>query len=266
MRRIAATTIAALAAACGLAGAQQPATPPVVTIAMAPGSAEVTGFDGKSGPITFRVTTSSGQRAFMLMELRDGVTAPEAQDIARDAKSARQLERAGRFVASGIATANVPYVTTVALTTGEYAVFDFTRTASVRAVLNVGSQANATVVPQPQATIGLADYRFEGNKTLPAIGTIRVESRGARIHHALLYRLKKGASQAKALKAVRQGKETVPGSSGGGTLVELVSAATVNDVQARYLPGRYILACFVTDGTGRKKHSQRGMARAVRLR
>ena len=47
----------------------------------------------------------------------------------------------------------------------------------------------------------------------------------------------------------------------------LISGGAVNDTEVHFAkPGKYLLACFFSEGQHRKPHSARGMVRAVTVR
>src|SRR3712207_2545080 len=136
MRRLAVTVSAVTAFACPVspASAQEPEPPPIVNITINATDMEVVGEESLvSGPVRLRVRVPGrAERAFVLFELKAGVTREEAERAAPRIEEPADAERLGRFVASSIINGGDTYETTLTLRDGNYVLIDFTRRAVVR--------------------------------------------------------------------------------------------------------------------------------------
>ncbi len=68
------------------------------------------------------------------------------------------------------------------------------------------------------------------------------------------------------LRQLRQGEDEIAGLGQATEPLGLVSGDTVNDVEVRFQPGRYVLVCFYGDRESQNRpHSTLGMARGFRV-
>ena len=107
--------------------------------------------------------------------------------------------------------------------------------------------------------------------TLPRSGVIRFENRGQRLHFAVAFRLRPGASRPAAIRALLRNQERRL----GRLILErqafeplgVVSGGSVGDVEVNFRrPGNWVFACFLSDGEGGAPHNTLGMAKAFRVR
>jgi hypothetical protein len=250
-----------------IAGAQQ--APPLIEVTVNKSDMEVVGEESLSaGPTRLRVTVpGKAERAFVLFELKAGVTREEVERAAPEIEHPADAEKFGRFVASSIIDGGQTYETTLTLRDGNYVLIDLTRRPAVRDGFTVGLSPNQADPLNPDATITLEDYKFGGDTVLPRRGILRIENTGRRIHHALAFRLRRGVSGRRVVRQLRGGGEPRRAFAGqASALVELVSSGAVNDVKTSARRGRYVLVCFVSNSRRGKPHAQLGMVRAVRFR
>jgi hypothetical protein len=263
---------AAAATATGIvaaAGAQE--APPTVTVTMAAKSATIQGADAlKSGSTRLVVKASGkGERGVIFFQLKPGVTREEMTEAAPKIQNPADARRYGTFIASAFVQGAQRYATTVNLPAAEYAVIDFSREkAVVRGAFTVGQEAGTATAPTPAATISMRDYRFSGPSTLPRNGVLQVDNDGKKLHHALVFPLRKGTRTSKVLADLKKGKEPSSKIFAGPpqALVELVSPGTKNAVEAKLQPGKNLLVCFISDGEKKPPHAALGMAKIVTVR
>jgi hypothetical protein len=118
--------------------------------------------------------------------------------------------------------------------------------------------------------VRFVDYGFRGDSTLPRNGVVRFENRGRAPHFAVAMPLRKGVDSKAAVRALRKNQEKRFERMMGGAPSEpqgLITGGAVNDVEVRFAKrGKYVLACFFSDGPRAKPHSARGMVRAVTVK
>jgi hypothetical protein len=267
-RRIAAAAVAVGALGGGaavVAWAQD--APPTVEVTVSKGKITVAGADAlKTGPTRFHFTAKGGEKGVVLMRLEEGVTQEEAAAAAKRIRNPNAAEKYGTFVASGFFQKE--YAATVNLEDADYAFIDVSKDPVWRGGFRAGPEAGTAVAPTPSATVELRDYRFGGDKVLPAgDDPIRVENVGDVMHHAIAIPLTRRANGKRIVRQIKRGQEPRKGIAGPpGALVEAVSGGTSSDVEAGLRKGRYVLACFLQDTAKSKPHAALGMVRLVRAR
>lgn len=268
-RLIAAGAAAAALAGAGavVVGAQEPA--PTVAVTVTPSKMTVSGAEAlRPGPV--RLTFESpGRRArdFTVFELKQGVSVDEVQRRLRTLRSALTAERYGKLVAGGGVARGASYTTTFEARAGTYLLLDTTQQPALRAQFTVAGDAGTAAVAEPDRTVGLREYRFDMPATLPRRGVVRFANRGDELHFALALRLRSGTSTSRVVRQLRQGREDIAGLGAATEGLGLVSGDTVNDVEVRFQPGRYVLVCFYGDSESRNRpHSSLGMARGFQVR
>ncbi len=277
--RIIVAVLAVLAGAgllAGLSAAQAP--PPTITVTLGAGSAvTLAGAEAPAaGPTRFEVR-AEGRRPspFNLLALRPGETeATLRQAVLRAGRTPTAVKRVAIFELSGSATGAAPYVTTVDLKPGVTYValtghdprrFRYTQ-------FTVAGTASGAVRPTPAATVGLYDYAFGMPSTLPRRGTVRFENRGDRLHIAVAFPLRRGASRVAAVRAFLRNDERRIGrlidERGITEPVGIVSGGAVNDVEVNFpRAGNYVMVCFLEDGErGAPPHNTLGMVTPFRVR
>jgi hypothetical protein len=261
----------------GLSAAQAPT--PTVTVTLGPGSGiTVAGAEAlAAGPTRFEVR-GQGRRSsnFGLVALRPGQTlATLRQAVARSQRSPTPVKRVATFEASGSATGAAPYVTTVDLKPGvTYVAANVgERPQAFRyAEFTVGTTPSGAVRPAPAATVGLYDYAFGMPSTLPRRGTVRFENRGDRLHIAVAFPLRRGASRVAAVRAMLRNDFRRAGrlidERGITEPVGIISGGAVNDVEVNFpRAGNYVMVCFIEDGErGNPPHNSLGMVTPFRVR
>jgi len=263
--------------ATGLGAAQAP--PPTVTVTLGPGPAvSVSGAENlPAGPARIEFRTEGRRPASgSLVALRPGQTLDAVQRAVRQSEeSFAPLKRVVTFEAGGSALRGAPYATTVDLKPGVTYVAANTsgNPRNFRyATFTVGTAAGGAERPAPAATVGLYDYAFGMPATLPRRGTVRFENRGERLHIAVAFPLKRGASRTAAVRALINNREKRLGKLIVGRDVRdvlgLVSGGSVNDVEVNFpRTGNYVLACFISDGEpGSPGHNKIGMVTPFRVR
>jgi hypothetical protein len=107
---------------------------------------------------------------------------------------------------------------------------------------------------------------------LPRRGVVRFENRGERLHIAVAFPLRRGASRTAAVRALLRNQEKrferLADVRRATEQLGVVSSGAVNDVDVAFSrPGNYVLACFIEDGErGNPAHNELGMAKAFRVR
>lgn len=105
------------------------------------------------------------------------------------------------------------------------------------------------------------DFSFEAPTTVPGgLVRIRLVNRGAHWHHALLVRLD-STSAGGYLAAAQAGDSLPPGGEDVGG-PPLVAAGDSSEVLLELQPGRYLLTCWTSGGTG-ASHIKAGMLREL---
>jgi hypothetical protein len=266
--------MAAGAAAAALAGAgavvlDAQETAPTVAVTVTPSKMTVTGAEAlRPGPVRLAFE-SPGRRArdFTVFELKEGVGVDDVQRRLRTLRQAVDAERYGKLVGGGAVARGASYATTFEAKAGTYLLLDTTQQPVLRAQFTVDSEQGTAVAPEPDQTVGLREYRFDLPATLPRRGVVRFANRGEELHFALALRLRRGTSTSRVVRELRQGREEIAGLGQGTEPLGLVSGDTVNDVEVRFQPGRYVLVCFYGDRESRNRpHSTLGMARGFRVR
>ncbi len=278
--RIAVAVIAVLAGVgllAGLSTAQAPT--PTITVTLGPNFAiSLVGAEAPAaGPTRFEVR-AQGRRpsTFNLIALRPGQTLATLRQAAlRSRRTPTPVKRVGTFEAGGSATGAAPYVTTVDLRSGVTYVGvtggEDPRTFRY-AQFTVGGTASGAVRPTPAATVGLYDYAFGMPSTLPRRGTVRFENRGERLHIAVAFPLRRGASRVAAVRAFLRNDERRIGrlidERGITDPVSILSGGAVNDVEVNFpRTGNYVMVCFLQDGErGNPEHNTLGMVKPFRVR
>jgi hypothetical protein len=268
-RFMAAGTAAAALAGAGVVvvSAQEPA--PTVAVTVTSSKMTVSGAEAlRPGPVRLALE-SPGRRArdFTVFELKQGVSVDDVQRRLRTLRAADAAERYGKLVGGGAVARGASYTTTFEAKAGTYLLLDTTQQPALRAHFTVGGEQSTAVAAQPDRTVGLREYRFEMAATLPRRGVVRFANRGEELHFALALRLERGTSTGSVVRQLRQGRERIAGLGVGTEPLGLVSGDTVNDVEVRFQPGRYVLVCLYGDRESRNRpHSTLGMARGFRVR
>lgn len=268
-RFVAAGVAAAALAGTGavVVGAQEPA--PTVAVTVTPSKMTVSGAEAlRPGPLRLAVE-SPGRRArdFTVFELEEDVSVDDLQRRLRTLREADDAERYGKLVGGGAVARGASYTTTFEAEAGTYVLLDTTRQPAIRAEFTVGGEQGTAVAPEPDRTVGLREYRFEMPATLPRRGVVRFANRGEELHFALALRLKRGTSTGSVIRQLRRGRDDIPGLGTATEPLGLVSGDTVNDVEVRFQPGRYVLVCFYGDRKSQNRpHSTLGMVRGFQVR
>jgi len=229
-----------------------------------------------AGPtrFVFRNTNRRGPAEISMAALRPGVTVQRLRQALRNRRvTPASLKRIMSFEAGGFAAPRGTYTTTVDLkpdTTYVVANIGDNPAEAPITAFTVGSPGTATR-PTPDAVVGLYDFAYAMAPTLPRNGVVRFENRGERVHIAVAFRLRRGASRPAAVRALirnqerRLGRLTVE----RDTLEPqgIVSGGAVNDVEVNFRrPGNWVFACFLSDGERGASHNTLGMVKAFRVR
>ncbi len=260
--KILAAAGAALALGAPVAGA---APTQQATLTINAGRSGIEGLNGSGWTtITVKADKASDFGIVALNEGKDtGIFANTIDELAPD-----QLGSWGKWIVGGSTSPRQPYVTTVNLTPGQYAVVTFGKKSNTW-VGGFGVRDVATVAEEPAsgATVQLRDFRFVAPKQMTAGAGIKVVNEGRQLHELVLARVK-GQPIAQAVKLAKQGKFGKIKLTGmPSQLVGLVSSGTTNIVQPKLTPGQYLLVCAYADKHSRNKpHSMLGMAQAITVR
>ena len=124
---------------------------------------------------------------------------------------------------------------------------------SPSASFTVGQASSGASAPTPAATVGVYDFAYGMPATLPRRGVVRFENRGQKLHIAVAFRLRPGASRPAAVRALIRNQERQL----GRLIVErdvieplgLVSGGAATDVEVNFpRTGNWVFACFISDG------------------
>jgi hypothetical protein len=266
--------LAALGISAAIGSAQGAA--PTIDVSVAPRAVTFNTQGIAAGPtrFVFRNTNRRGPAEISMISLRPGVTVQRLRQALRSRNvTPAALKRIVIFEAGGFVGPRGSYTTTVDLKPNTtYVVANIGRNpaTSPMTAFNVGSPGTA-VRPTPDAVVGLYDFAFAMRPTLPRRGVVRFENRGERIHIAVAFRLRRGASRAAAVRALVRNQERKL----GRLTVErdtiepqgIVSGGAVNDVEVDFRkPGNWVFACFMEDGEGGAVHNTLGMVKAFSVR
>ena len=273
---VAVSLLALTLGAVGLVSAQTPA--PTLTIDLGTSRITVQGADGMpSGPtrVVFR-NTGRGAADAGLAAMRPGRTINDfRRALPTLERGFGQIQRVVSFEAGGAVEPGASYTTTIDLRPNTNYVAARVPSDLRKTVLQqftVGAQANGAARPTPDATVGVYDYAYGMPETLPRQGTIRFENRGQRVHIAVAFPLRPGASRTAALRALIANDEKRLGrlinERGIREPLGVVSGGTVNDVAFNFpRAGNWVFACFLEDGEpGNPEHNTIGMVKAFRVR
>jgi hypothetical protein len=271
---IAGVATLALAGVAAVAGAQE--APPTVTVALGKTAVTVTGAEAlKAGPTRFEFSVADGkEQVGELFALNPGKTVADLEEaLPKGPGAALQLGSLEAGVT--LLSRNDERALTVTLEPGvTYAALQVTADNPEKWVFStftVGQETSTAVGPTPDARVRMVDYGFRGSKTLPRNGVVRFENRGNAPHFVVAFPLRKGADSKAAVRAIKKNQEKkFMRTMAGGPPSEpqgLVTGGAVNDVELRFAKrGKYVLACFFSNGPRDKPHSARGMVRAVTVK
>jgi hypothetical protein len=270
---IAGVATLALAGVAAVATAQQ--APPTVTVALGKTAVNVTGAEAlQAGPTRFEFSVADGkEQVGELLALKPGKTLEDLEEALPKGPGA-VLQLGSLEAGATLLAKSDKRALTVTLDPGvTYAAVQATADNPrkwVYSAFTVGQETSAAVGPRPDATVRMVDYGFRGSKTLPRDGVVRFENRGNAPHFVVAFPLRKRADAKAAVRAIKRNQEKrFQRTMSGGPPSEpqgLVTGGAVNDVEVRFKRGKYVLACFFSDGPRAKPHSARGMVRAVTVK
>jgi hypothetical protein len=268
---IAGATMLAFAGAATAVAAQE--APPTVKVKLGRKAVTVQGAEAlKAGPTRFEFSAGKEQVG-ELFALAPGKTVEQFAEAVRKGPAAvlqlGSLEAGvtptGPGDKRGITVTLEPGVT--------YAAMQVTADNPAKWVYStftVGTERSTAVAPKPDATVKLLDYGFKVSSALPRKGVVRFEHHGKAPHFAVAFPLRKGADTKAAVRAMRKNQEKKFERMMGGAPSEplgLVTGGAVADVEVDFAKrGKYVLACFFSDGPRAKPHSARGMVKAVTVK
>ena len=266
--------LAASGAVAAIGSAQGAA--PTVEVTVAPRAVTLNTEGIAAGPtrFAFRNTNRRGPSEVSMVSLRPGVTLQRLRQALRNRRvTPAALKRIVIFEAGGFVAPRGSYATTVDLKPNTTYVIANIGDNPAKAPLTafaVGSPGTATR-PVPDAVVGLYDFAFAMQPALPRNGVVRFENRGSRVHIAVAFRLRRGASRPAAVRALVRNQErklnrlTVERDTIGPQ--GIVSGGAVNDVEVNFRrPGNWVFACFLSDGERGASHNTLGMVKAFRVR
>jgi hypothetical protein len=260
-RRLA--TLAVASAALLVPSAAYAASAPTVDVDVADHAITVVGAEqiGR-GPVRVHMSgeSLSDTRTVALVELKRGATARAAEhDLDR-------LERLGRLVAGANVSADDDYTTTITARAREHLIVDVTAEDGGEARFTVADEANGARLPKSDASIGMRDEGFFLASELPADGILRIANQGDRPHQVTAFRLPATTTYAKARRLLLRGG-SLERLGTATVLTGLVSAGTVNRVEATLRRGRYLVASLYAPLTQNARPDiLRGLVAATRVR
>ena len=260
-RRLA--TLAVATAALIIPSAAHAASPPTVEVDVADRAIAVQGADDLGrGPVRLHFSGESldDTRTVAVVELKRGVTAHAAEhDLDR-------LTKLGRLVAGANVSADEDYTATITARAREHLIVDVTAEDGGEARFTVGDEANGARLPKSDATIGMRDKGFYLPSELPTDGVLRIANQGDLAHQVTAFRLPKDTSYARARRLLISGRSLER--LGTATVLSgLLSARTVNRVEATLGRGRYLVASLHAPLTGNGRPDVlRGLIAATRVR
>ncbi len=266
--------LAALGISAAIGSAQGGA--PTIDVTVAPGGVTF-GTEGiAAGPtrFAFRNTSRRAPAEVSMVSLRPGVTVQRLRSALRNRRvSPSTLKRIAIFEVGGFLAPRGTYATTVDLKPNTTYVAANIGDDPAKAALTsfvVGSPGTG-VRPTPDAVVGLYDFAFAMRPTLPRNGVVRFENRGDRVHIAVAFHLRRGASRPAAVRAlIRNQERKLNRLTVERDTIEpqgIVSGGAVNDVEVNFRkPGNWVFACFLEDGERGAQHNTLGMVKAFRVR
>lgn len=265
--------LAALGIAAAIGSAQSPA--PTVNMSISPRSVTVPSTPIAGGPTRLAVR-NSGKRPgeLAVVSLRAGVTVQQLRArLRRRAAGPQDFKRLVVFEAGSFIAPGATYTTTIDLKPdATYVVLNIARNVgnSPLAPFSVGAAGTGTR-PVPAKVVGMYDYAYAMDPSLPRRGVVRFENRGDRIHFAVAFPLRRGASRAAAVRALIRNQERrftrLAIEQDAYEPVGVVSGGSVNDVEVNFRrPGNWVFACFLSDGERGAEHNTLGMVKAFRVR
>ncbi|MDP2480161.1 MAG: hypothetical protein Q8W51_04145 [Candidatus Palauibacterales bacterium] len=164
---------------------------------------------------------------------------------------------------------------TVTLAPGHYVVACYVRTPTGVMHLQKGMVREFDVVatpgalsvspPQADVTIELMDYAFALSSPITTGNhTIHVVNRGPQEHEVQFVRLEPGHTQEEAMAWLEGGMQGPAPLRFEGGLVG-ISAGRDGYVRQAFVPGDYLLLCFVPDQTDGRPHALHGMLYAIHV-
>ncbi len=206
-----------------------------------------------------------------LFRLADGKTAADVEALA--AESSEEAPLPDWMIAAGgpVAVAPTQQASTfVDLEAGTYVLLCAIPDAEGVPHMNLGQMATmevgaapedaaAAAAPEASAAIGLGDFAFTVDESLPAgAQVIEVTNNGAQPHESVLMKLNEGATAAEVAAAF------APGASGPPPAMPVGGVAPIAPGAAQRFPadlsaGRYALLCFLPDPESGKPHVELGM-------
>lgn len=278
-RRIALVTSFLLVAAGAMAAvvsAQE--APRTVVITVGPRSVSVEGADGlPAGPTRIEIRQAGRQQVEgVLTALKPGRTLAELRRaLPRAQRGPGPLKPIVTFEGGGSPLRGQTYVTTVELRPGTtYVAANIPeRVRNARfAEFTVGTTTTTATLPAPAATVGVYDYAYGMPSVLPRRGVVRFENRGERLHIAVAFPIRRGASRTAATRAFLRDQERRAGQlvnfPAGFEALGTVSPGVANNVELSFpRAGNWLFVCFVGDGEpGNPSHYTIGMVKPFRVR
>ncbi len=272
--RTTAAVLAGAAIAGGMTGGSSPAQEavPEVRVGLGARATTVSGGEGlRPGVTTLAIASRDGrERTAAVLLMRPSVTPAQLRRALREGEIRQPADarRFGTIVTDGGGTRGEPYRVTLTTQAGRYGIVDVTTRPVLRTTFTVAGEPRATPAPEPAATVGLTDFRFEGPDAVAPGALVRWENRGEQLHHGVLLRLRRPARAARVVRALRRGREPRRELAGFAVGVGTVDRGVVNDVPAPTRRGTYVLACFLQDERVRRErpHVALGMVRVLRVR
>ena len=261
--------VVAAGVAVAAASAQQPM--PTVAVTVDGRTVDLQGVEAlPAGPTRFdiRKTGSQRDREVNVAALHRGVTLDQLSAALARGSEQRILRLIRLEAGGGLLNLDRRRVVTVTLKPATtYVVIESAGSSSARwptASFTTTGATNAVPTPAPKGTVRMVDYRFEGPRSLPRNGVIRVDNAGRQPHLALAFPLARRATSRAVGRALRSGSQDrffryVAHSP--TELQPLLSGGAVDEQQMRFrYAGRYALVCFFGN------HARRGMYRVVTVR
>ena len=251
-------------------GSEQAATQNI-TVTLSKGTTTVSATDTLVSGLT-RITARNTGKApvdFALTRIKPGKTFADLTAELNRSSEVPEGTTATLTTFFGLAPGRT-FVTTINLPPGDYV------TTQPPAGKGLGpaaqfSIANGSAGGSPPATTGtvqLYDYGITAPASIKGRGTLKINNIGSNYHFLVGIRLNPGVDADKVISDLRTG------AGGNGpppgefvSIIGVVNPGSINYVNTRLKPGRYVIACFYADRhSAGHDHSGYGMERKLTVR
>jgi hypothetical protein len=266
----------ALAAAAALvlvfAATANAATPPTLSVAVAPSSATISG-PLESGAVNVKIADAGvKEAAVILVALKPGVSLAEAEAFAKSGKpkDPNYVNEVGAIVFDAEANPGAPTEAQTELKPGQYLLLTAAgeAEASIRTHFTVTASKAPVALPAPEATIRSIEFNFRGPSVLHDGELVRFEDEGFLVHMDIAAPVKNMKAARRVIKLLREGNEKAINKMIVGPPVTFqgpVSHGAFQQTTVTAKPGVYVEVCFMATQDGRP-HTRLGMERIIQIK